>query len=91
MKKGKAVLVTIVMTFMLIIIDISLFQLNRNGFIALTAGITIYGYFRCASDFCGWLSQDAENDDSARYLDRTSTEKKGRNTSAAHKGGWNRA
>lgn len=84
MKKGKAVLVTIVMTVMLIIIDISLFQLNRNGFIALTAGITIYGYFRSASDFCGWLSQDAENDDSA-------TEKKGRNTSAAHNGVRNRA
>ncbi len=60
MKKGKALFVTIIITIMLIIIDISLFKLNRNGFIVLSVAITAYGYFRAASDFCGWLSQDVE-------------------------------
>ncbi len=92
MKKGKALFVTIIITIMLIIIDISLFKLNRNGFIILTSAITVYGYFRAASDFCGWLIQDAEESEQpAKYLPgNTSSSPNGKNIPIATNGGRSR-
>lgn len=88
MKKSKAVFVTVVMTIMLVIIDASLYKLNQAAFISLTAAIAVYGYFRCASDFCRWLSQDSGNDDqTARYLnDRAPATKKAKGTHTANNG-----
>lgn len=68
MKKNKAVFVTILMSIMLVAIDAFLYKLSKNGFIVLTGMIMLYGYVRCAADFCGWLSRDDAKDKPAKFL-----------------------
>lgn len=68
MNKKKAVFVTVVMTIMLMLIDMCLYRLNRNGFIALTGFISVYGFYRCAADFCKWLAAPEKKPEQARFL-----------------------
>lgn len=67
--KKKPILVTALMTTMLVIIDAFLYQLSMSGFVALTGMITVYGYYRCAVDFCAWLSKPEKSDEAhSRFL-----------------------
>lgn len=66
--KKKSILVTALMTTMLVIIDAFLYRLSMSGFVALTGMVTVYGYYRCAADFCGWLCKDDAKDKTAKFL-----------------------
>lgn len=89
MKKNKAVFVTIVMTVMLIVIDAFLYKLSIAGFVALTGIVSVYGYYRCAVDFCKWLCvTDVPAEHPAKYLSEpTGTPREARTAATASAGG----
>lgn len=61
MIKSKTTFVTILIALMLAIIDAGLFKLCMPAFVILTGALALYGYFKGAADFCGWLrSEDAQ-------------------------------
>lgn len=58
MIKSKTTFVTILIALMLAIIDAGLFKLCMPAFVILTGALALYGYFRGAADFCGWLRRE---------------------------------
>lgn len=57
MNKSKAIFVTALIAFMLVIVDAGLYILYLPGFFALTGAFAAYGFLRSAGDFCRWLSR----------------------------------
>lgn len=58
MIKSKTTFVTVLIALMLAIIDAGLFKLCMPAFVILTGALALYGYFKGAADFCGWLRSE---------------------------------
>ena len=58
MIKSKTTFVTILIALMLAVIDAGLFKLCMPAFVILTGALALYGYFKGAADFCGWLRSE---------------------------------
>lgn len=60
MEKGKAIFVTVLITFMLAAIDGCLYALSTSSFTLLTGAFVVYGVLRWALDFYRWLCRSSE-------------------------------
>lgn len=55
MKKGKSIIVTVLVAAMLAVIDCCFYVLCVPAFVVLTGAFVLYGYVHWAADFCRWM------------------------------------
>lgn len=55
MKKGKSIIVTVLVAAMLAVIDYCFYILCVPAFTILTGAFVLYGYAHWAVDFCHWM------------------------------------